>query len=294
MPESGTRSSPPAVAWPWPLRPSGSVAVCPPSLMRYRASRMCLVLLAVDCHPRHRLIVAANRDELYSRRTAPLSLWPGPHGIAAGVDLEGGGTWMAVSRSGRFAAVTNYRDLRDLRPREPGELSRGALVRDFVEGTSSPAEHLAALASTMHLHRGFNLLAGDREGLYWLSNRKGDIVRLQPGFHGLSNHLLDTPWPKVEGGLADLRRIIEKQADPDEESLFRVLTGTHVPPDDKLPDTGVGLERERMLAPRFIRTPVYGTRSSTLLFADRGGTTTLIERTHAPEPLGDTRVVLEP
>lgn len=254
---------------------------------------MCLVLLAVDCHPRHRLIVAANRDELYSRRTARLSRWPGPAGIAAGVDLEGGGTWMAASRTGRFAAVTNYRDLRDLRPREPGELSRGALVRDFVEGALPPAEHLAALVPTMHLHRGFNLLVGDREGVYWLSNRGGDIVRLRPGFHGLSNHLLDTPWPKVEGGLADFRRVVEEQGDPDEEALFRVLADSHVPPDDALPDTGVGLERERMLGPRFIRTPVYGTRCSTLLFAASDGTTTLLERTHAPEPLGDARVVLE-
>jgi uncharacterized protein with NRDE domain len=253
---------------------------------------MCLVLLAVDCHPRHRLIVAANRDELYARRTARLSLWPGPAGIAAGVDLEAGGTWMAASRSGRFAAVTNYRDPRDLRPKEPGELSRGALVRDFVEGAAPPAAHLAELAKTAHLHRGFNLLAGDRDALYWYSNRHGEVLRVEPGFHGLSNHLLDTPWPKVSEGLSAFRRVVEAEDAPDEEALFRVLADTHVPPDDSLPDTGIGLERERLLGPRFIRMPGYGTRCSTLLLAGRDGATTILERTTAPEPLGDTRVVL--
>lgn len=254
---------------------------------------MCLVLLAVDCHPRHRLIVAANRDEVYARRAARLSLWPGPAGIAGGVDLEAGGTWMAASRSGRFAAVTNYRDPRDLRPKEPGEPSRGALVRDFVEGARSPAAHLAELAQTAHLHRGFNLLAGDRDALYWYSNRHGEVLRVQPGLHGLSNALLDTPWPKVTEGLRAFREVVEGHESPDEEALFRVLGDTRVAPDERLPDTGIGIERERLLAPRYIRMPGYGTRCSTLLFAGRDGTTTMIERTTAPERLGDVRVVLE-
>lgn len=253
---------------------------------------MCLVLLAFQCHPRHRLIVAANRDELFARPAVPLHVWPGSAGVAGGMDLVGGGTWMAASRSGRFAAVTNYRDPRDLRPTQPGEPSRGALVRGFVEGEAAPADYLASLAPTMHRHRGFNLLVGDRESLFWLSNRKGDIVRVEPGYHGLSNHLLDTPWPKVKEGVAAFREVVEASDDPDEEALFRVLADTRAPPDAELPDTGVGIEIERVLGSRFIRTPTYGTRCSTLMFAARDGTTTLVERTTAPEPLGDARVVL--
>lgn len=241
---------------------------------------MCLLALAVDVVPGHPLVVLANRDEWLARPTARLHTWP--QGIVAGRDLEGGGTWLGVAPSGRFAALTNVRDARDMRPKAPGEPSRGALVTSFLLGAESAERFVTAAAANVEM-RGFNLVAGTIAGaLWWSSNRGGTPARLAVGVHGLSNALLDTPWPKVERAKAALTAA----RDLDPERLFSILADRTQPPDEALPETGVGLVLERALAPIQVSMPGYGTRSSTLVLG-QGRAVTVIERAIAPEPADD-------
>lgn len=239
---------------------------------------MCLILLGHEAHPRYRLVVAANRDEFYARPTAPAAWWDDAPGVLAGRDLRGGGTWMGVSRDGRWAAVTNYRDPGAERAAAP---SRGDLVSDFLRGDDPPDAYLARLAPRAGEYNGFNLLVGEPGTVLWLSNRAPAPRALEPGVHGVSNHLLDTPWPKVERGkraLGDLLREPRLDAEP----MLELLLDRTVAADHDLPDTGVGLPLERALSTMFIATPEYGTRSSTALLVDRDGGVLLAERTHRP------------
>lgn len=226
---------------------------------------MCLILFAYRAHPRFRLVVAANRDEFYARPTSPLAFWADQPGLLAGRDRQAGGTWMGLTRSGRFAAITNYRDPTRLRPGAP---SRGELVSGYLLSELNPPRWLESLAPGAGAYNGFNLLAGDRDGLWYYSNQDGPPRPVAPGVHGLSNHLLDSPWPKVEGGRRRLAEILARDGEPDLEALFRMLEDRGVAPDAELPDTGVGLAKERLLAPAFIESPNYGTRSSSLLLMD--------------------------
>lgn len=252
---------------------------------------MCLFLFAYDVHPRYRLVAAANRDEFLRREAAQAHAWGDRAGTFAGLDREGGGTWMGVTQAGRFAALTNYRDAREVRSPSGGEPSRGALVRDYLSAQDGPAEHLAGVAAAGALYRGFNLVAGDVRELAYVSNRAEGVRRVERGVHGLSNHLLDTPWPKVERGKAALAALLEasggREIDP--EALLAIMTDETVAPDASLPDTGVGLAMERALSPVFLRMPGYGTRCSTALLVERSGLVTFVERTHAPEPRPDVR-----
>jgi uncharacterized protein with NRDE domain len=241
---------------------------------------MCLILFARDAHPEYRLVVAANRDEFYARPTAPAAFWDDAPEVLAGRDLREGGTWLGITRAGRFAAVTNVRDPVSY---QTGAPSRGHLVSDFLRNRATPAGYLQGLAPRAPRFNGFNLLLGDGESLAWFSNRGGEGARaLGPGVYGLSNHLLDTPWPKVTRGKDDLRRILQSPPDEWEEALFATLTLRDPAPDALLPDTGVGLERERALSAAFIATPEYGTRCSTVLLVGRDGNVTFTERTVNP------------
>lgn len=240
---------------------------------------MCLVLLAHDAHPLYRLVVAANRDELYARPTAPAAWWPDAPEVLAGRDLRGGGTWMGITRAGRFAAVTNFRETAPVAPDAP---SRGHLVGGFLRGRGTPGAYLRALAGRAGEYAGFNLLVGEGGDLRYLGSRAGEARALAPGVYGLSNALLDTPWPKVERGRAGLAAALDGGGEADPEALFRVLWDAEPAPDAQLPDTGVGLERERMLSSPFIRGAEYGTRASTVLLVRRDGRVSFVERTVAP------------
>ncbi|HEV2148447.1 MAG TPA: NRDE family protein [Longimicrobiaceae bacterium] len=236
---------------------------------------MCLILLALDARPDYPLVVAANRDEFYTRPTAPAGWWDDAPGVLAGRDLRGGGTWMGVSRGGRFAAVTNYRDTLPVSPDAP---SRGHLVGGFLRGGEAPEAYLRALEGRAGEYAGFNLLVGEGGRLWYFGNRGGEPPReLVPGVYGVSNALLDTPWPKVERGKAGLRAILGGGGPVDPEALFRLLWDAEPAADPLLPDTGVGIELERVLSSPFIRSPEYGTRASTVLLAGRGAVT-LVER----------------
>lgn len=234
---------------------------------------MCLILFAVDAHPAYRLVVAANRDEWFDRPAAPAAFWADAPSVLAGRDLEANGTWMGVTRGGRFAAVTNFRDPAASRPGAP---SRGALVRDFLAGERAAEDYLRALARDAQQFNPFNLLVGDAGGLFYFSNRADSIAPVAPGVHGLSNHLLDVPWPKVQLGKARLAERLRAEVDPDD--LLAVLDDPAPAPDQALPATGVPREWERALSPVRIRTPDYGTRASTVLLVSRDGSVTFVER----------------
>ena len=236
---------------------------------------MCLVVLGLNAHPLYPLVVAANRDERLDRPAQPAGFWGEPEGLLAGRDLEAGGTWMGVTRAGRFAALTNVRDPRSFEPAAP---SRGGLVVRFLEGTDDPVPHLRLLAAEPVRRNGFNLLAGSGGRLAWFSNAGGEPREVEDGVHAVSNALLDTPWPKVRRSAARLARVLARGDAIDPEELFELLGDREPAPDDELPATGVGLAAERVLSSPFIVSPDYGTRGSTLLVVTRDGRAELLER----------------
>ena len=223
---------------------------------------MCLIIFAYKQHPHYRLILAANRDEFYKRPTRPATFWQTQPDMLAGKDLQANGTWMGITRSGRFAAITNYRDPKN---NIPEALSRGKLVTAYLKGPDSPQNYLKKIDVSRKTLNGFNLLAGDSQHLYYYSNRECLVRKLEPGIYGLSNHLLDTAWPKVIKGKSKLTKLMKAKAPLHVESLFAILGDRTVPDDEELPDTGVGPEWERILAPMFITSDIYGTRSATII-----------------------------
>jgi uncharacterized protein with NRDE domain len=227
-------------------------------------------------HPDYRLILAANRDEFYNRPTAPLDYWADYPDVLAGRDLKGNGTWLGVTRSGRIAAITNYREPAAHMQNAP---SRGILIRDFLTGNASPERYLRAVSKMSQAYNGFNLIAGDPSGLYYYSNRATRIQQLQPGLYGISNHLLDTSWPKLKKGKMRLQGQLGGKEKVVPEKIFEILSDNSLPPDDELPDTGVGLDWERILSPLFISSPDYGTRSSSVVLLDKSGRVSIGERT---------------
>jgi len=234
---------------------------------------MCLILVAWQSHPDYPLVVAANRDEFYARPTADAGLWPDDPRILGGRDLEAGGTWLAVRADGRFAAVTNVRE-----PGAPkGSRSRGGLTRDFLVDDARPGDYAAAIDGS--LYSGFNLLVADRDELWYRSNRDGAARRLAPGIYGLSNHLLDTPWPKLTSARARFAEALLHL--PDSEPFFAILADDEIVPDHALPATGVSLEWERRLSAIFVKSEEYGTRASTVLTVDEAGQPRLLERRFA-------------
>ncbi len=236
---------------------------------------MCLLLLAYKTHPNYPLVLAANRDEAYRRPTAFAAFWHDHPHIYGGRDLEQGGTWLGITRGGRVAAVTNFRDGYATKT---GTRSRGELVRNFLRGNQLAPDYINRVRREAHAYNGFNLIAGDLEDLYYYSNRGSHVTALTPGIHGLSNHLLNTPWPKVERGRKILAELLPQGAHELTEGLFAVLADRAVAHDDTLPDTGVGLPRERVLSPAFISSPTYGTRASTVVLVDNHGQVLFIER----------------
>ncbi|MDN3017262.1 NRDE family protein [Paenibacillus sp. BSR1-1] len=223
---------------------------------------MCLILFAYNVHPEYKLIVAANRDEFYNRPTAPAHFWEDSPEILAGRDLEKMGTWMGVTDQGRFAALTNYRNPKEL---TEGKRSRGELVADALKYDGNLEDYMAQLAENNAQYPGYNLLAGDSDELYYYSNIGQKLQKLEPGIYGVSNHLLNTEWPKVKIGKDGLSKIIGGKQEDMVENLFTLLQYSEAAPDELLPNTGVPLDMERMLSPLFIKSGHYGTRSSTIM-----------------------------
>ncbi|HTF13880.1 MAG TPA: NRDE family protein [Burkholderiales bacterium] len=240
---------------------------------------MCLIVLAWRTHPGYRLVVAANRDEYFGRPAARAGFWDDHAKVLAGRDLEAGGTWLGITLDGRFAALTNYRNPVD---KKTGAPSRGSLVSDFLTGKMAPLEYLRGVEQRAVNYNGFSLLVGDTGSLYFLSNRGGPVTRVEPGIHGLSNHLLDTPWPKVKKGKTALAASLGGPFDA--EAALGLLDDTERASSGELPSTGVSLElEERLSAIRILAVGGYGTRCSTALSFGENGRIEFHERSYGED-----------
>jgi uncharacterized protein with NRDE domain len=225
---------------------------------------MCLLLFSWKKNADHDLILAANRDEFYERPTAKAGYWAAHPNLLAGRDLVAGGTWIGVTKSGRFAALTNYRDPKNIDPKAP---SRGQLTTDYLISELSPKDYLSKLKDEKKPYNGFNLLIGDADSLFYYNNINYNIKELLPGTYGLSNGLLNDNWPKVTSGKNELRQILEEENSKELAlaALFKMLENPQQAEDSTLPKTGVSIEWERTLSPLFIATDKYGTRCSTII-----------------------------
>jgi uncharacterized protein with NRDE domain len=237
---------------------------------------MCLIFLSIHNHPNYKLILAGNRDEFYNRKTAAAQFWNDQPAILGGRDLEAGGTWLGMSKTGKIATVTNYRDPQNIDPHAP---SRGHLVSDFLVDDIAPSQYLSAISSNGKRYNGFNLIVGSMDELWYYSNYGPGIEKLAPGFYGLSNHLLETSWPKVVRGKERLRPVLDKsKIDPEE--LLAMLYDEQRAEDELLPSTGLSLERERALSSMFIKMEGYGSRCSTVILIDKNNEVIFSERVY--------------
>jgi uncharacterized protein with NRDE domain len=240
---------------------------------------MCLIIIAHRQHPGYPLLVAANRDEYHQRPTQAAQIWSGSDDLLAGKDLSAGGTWLGVTRAGRFAAITNHRNP----PTTPGNpRSRGLLTLDYLRGSMGPGSYLQDLAREGAAYAGFNLLLGDGEELHYYSNIAGAPRQLAPGIYGVSNALLNTPWPKLNKGCRQLEKLLCSAEIHDPEQgharLADVVSDRTQEPDHALPDTGVDTELERLLSAQFICSEEYGTRATTTVLMQENGEITFSER----------------
>ena len=236
---------------------------------------MCLILFALNQHKDYPLIIIANRDEFYVRPTRSARWWDDHPQIFAGRDLTAQGTWMGVTRQGRFAAVTNVREPGGM---SPGERSRGDLTREFLQSDTGTRDYLEQLQPELDRYSGFNLLVGDDHGLWFSSNRQPGISKIAPGVYGVSNGLFDEPWPKLKAGKQALVNTL--QTTTDSEQLMQILGDGNRVSDHLLPETGVELSIERLLSSRFIHSEEYGTRASTLVKFSNRNTVEFIEKNY--------------
>lgn len=237
---------------------------------------MCLIAFNTNQHKKYKLIMIANRDEFYPRPTATAEFWDDHPNILAGRDLESLGTWMGISQSGRISALTNYRDPTLERRRKT---SRGDIVADFLTGSESAESYLDELKKNATDYNGYNVVLGTADQLYYYSNQIDDYYELESGTYGLSNHLLNTPWPKVTSVKNKLNTYINNHQEINPNDLFRILIDKTQADDELLPTTGVSQKLEKQLSSIFIQRENYGTRASTVLLIDYDNNVNFIERT---------------
>jgi uncharacterized protein with NRDE domain len=250
---------------------------------------MCLILWANDCHPKYKLVLMANRDEFYARPTSPAAFWAECPSILAGKDEKEGGTWMGITTKGRWGALTNYREPFDHDPQAP---SRGHLVQKYLESSITAENYMQNLLAEDQPYNGYSILAGTCNQIYYFSNREKVVREVDKGVHGLSNGLLDTPWPKVTKGKKALIAALRK-VNLDVEDLFTIMADREPPADHELPHTGMSLELERMLAALHVESETlgYGTRSTTIMLIDHRHKVQFWERSFAPSQAGSSNEV---
>lgn len=240
---------------------------------------MCLINFQLHEHPNYKLVVAANRDEFYKRPTAIANFWEDEPTILAGRDLEQMGTWLGITKEGRFAALTNYRAPDHMKA--SNKLSRGEIVKNYLAGNDTPINFLERLKENKDAYVGFNVIIGNAEEMFYYNNIENKVTKLKQGkTYGLSNHFLNTPWPKVIKGRENLRKYMSNNDQINENELFDLLLDAEEAGDEKLPNTGIGIDLERKLSPLFIQLPDYGTRCSTVLTIDKDNHVKFIERTY--------------
>jgi uncharacterized protein with NRDE domain len=235
---------------------------------------MCLIVFGWQVHPDFPLVVAANRDEFFARPTRPAGYWPDYPQVMGGVDLQAGGTWLGITGTGRFAAITNVREPK----MPPGQQSRGVLTRNFLISDLSAETYASGIDGSDYA--GYNLLLGDGQNLVYCSNRTPAPLVLPAGIYGLSNHVLDSEWPKLVKARQQFSVALESL--PDEAEFFELLSDRSIAADQDLPNTGVALEWERLLSAVFVQSEAYGTRASTLVLQDNNGMIKLTERSFGP------------
>lgn len=243
---------------------------------------MCLVAFGWQAHPNYSLIVGANRDEWHERPAAPAAWWKDYPQILAGRDLKAGGTWMGVTRCGRFAAITNFRDPAEKRSTAR---SRGELVTAFLLDLESPGDFLSSISERAHEYNGFNLVVADAASMAYFGSREGQIKLLEPGVYALSNHTLNEPWPKVILAKSALEAALQTKTTETarQMAIYEFLSNQTIAPDEELPETGVGLEWERVLSSAMIVTPEYGTRASTIVSIADNNRVSFAEHTRFPD-----------
>lgn len=232
---------------------------------------MCTLAFAYKVHSDYPMIFIGNRDEFYNRLTQNAEMW---NGILSGIDLEKGGTWTGISQSGRMAFLTNYRDF-SLHVENPE--SRGFLTKDFLTGNLHPEDYIKKIALQKSRYNPYNLVVGDMENLFYYSNISDEIVKLTPGLYGLSNALLDVPWPKVKRIKTELSEAISSST-IDVEALFRILENSTLALDEELPNTGIDQALERALSSIFIALETYGTRYETVILTHQSGQVLFFEK----------------
>ncbi|HET9473181.1 MAG TPA: NRDE family protein [Steroidobacteraceae bacterium] len=241
---------------------------------------MCLLVLAWRCHPRYRLVVAANRDEFHARPAAALAPWEDQPGTVGGRDLLAGGTWFAIDGARRCGIVTNFREFGRRRRSAP---SRGELIPTYLAAGSSPGAWLRTLETDAPGYAGFNLLLADRESLWYATNRSDEFAReLPPGIYGLSNEFLDTPWPKLVRVRARFEAMLAEPASEDRRvlsgELFAMLADREIAAPVTLPPSDLSPEWARKFSAPFVLDPTYGTRCSTVLTLSGDDSLAIAER----------------
>lgn len=235
---------------------------------------MCLIVFAykVDQTP---FLLAGNRDEFYSRPTKEAQFWETKPDILAGKDLKAGGTWMGITKKGRFAALTNYRDMNQIKENAP---SRGHIVSDFLESDIDTESYLESLGKKGHQYNGFNLIAGYVDNLYYYTNQKDGFIKLKPGYYSISNAFLQTEWPKTKDALQEFKQLLKQGAE--DEKFFDMLANPKTYPLDELPATGLSDELEKAVSAIFIQTEDYGSRCSTVIETKNDSEISFSERTY--------------
>jgi len=260
---------------------------------------MCLIVVAYKVHPDLPLIVVANRDEFYARPTRSAHFWADYPDVFAGRDLESShfnqqGTWMGINKAGRFAAVTNFREM------EGGEMdfneasakrSRGELTAHFLQSNIPAMEYLETIGQQSDNYKGFNLLLWENDELFYASNRIGETQTLKPGVYGLSNGVLDSPWPKVINAKQQLASQLQRTFSA--ETLLSILADRNQAADHALPDTGIDIESERLLSSCFIHSEHYGTRASTVLLAHKNREMIFLEQNWNIDGLAEEKISLK-
>lgn len=239
---------------------------------------MCLINFQLNNHNKYKLVMAANRDEEYSRPTEAAHYWKDYPHILGGRDLRGMGTWLGITKTGRISALTNIRNTKELLSTH--QKSRGHLVSNYLIGSQNPSEYLNDISKSDNDYAGFNLLVGNQDEIFYLNNYENKVSKVDNGLHSLSNHHLDTPWPKVIKGKTGLEKIVDSE-EADVEDLFRLLRDDDTAENKDLPDTGLSKEIEKNLSPLFINMDKYGTRCSTVILIDQDDNATFVERTYS-------------